>query len=131
MIPPIEYAITTEFIELNQLLKLCGLADSGGAGGALVSEGRVTVDGQVELRKRCKIRPGQEVRLGEASIRVRAADAEVIAAKQAARAARDLAKAAKPAQKKPATPKSGPWQARDGAPAGKPPARKRRRPTPA
>ncbi|MEZ4484160.1 MAG: RNA-binding S4 domain-containing protein [Syntrophotaleaceae bacterium] len=27
----------------------------------MVAEGNVTVDGQVELRKRCKIRPGQVV----------------------------------------------------------------------
>ena len=64
-----EYHITTEFIELNQLLKLCGLAESGGAGGALVSEGNVQVDGQPELRKRCKIRPGQVVQLGDARLR--------------------------------------------------------------
>jgi ribosome-associated protein len=75
-----EYRITTEFIELNQLLKLCGLAESGGAGGALVSAGNVHVDGQVELRKRCKIRPGQVVLLGDAQITVLLADAEAIAA---------------------------------------------------
>lgn len=65
-----EYPIHTEFIELNQLLKLCGLADSGGAGGALVSEGNVRVDGQPETRKRCKIRPGQVVELGDVRITV-------------------------------------------------------------
>lgn len=124
---PIEYAITTEFIELNQLLKLCGLAGSGGAGGALVSEGNVEVDGQVELRKRCKIRPGQVVRLGDALIRVTVADAETIAAKAAAHAAREEAKTSKPGRpsvsKRP--PASGaPWGSK---PQGKrPPSRQRR-----
>jgi ribosome-associated protein len=65
-----EYQITTEFIELNHLLKLCGLADSGGAGKVIVSEGRVKVDGKKELRMRCKIRPGQVVILGNTRILV-------------------------------------------------------------
>jgi len=56
-----EFALTREFIELNQLLKLCGLCDSGGSGKMLVASGAVTVDGAVELRKTCKIRAGQVV----------------------------------------------------------------------
>ena len=50
-----------EFVELNQLLKLIGLCDSGGAGKALVASGVVSVDGAVELRKTAKIRAGQRV----------------------------------------------------------------------
>ncbi|MBX9402160.1 RNA-binding S4 domain-containing protein [Lysobacter sp. BMK333-48F3] len=50
-----------DHVELNQLLKLVGLCDSGGAGKALVASGAVRVDGQVELRKTCKIRAGQRV----------------------------------------------------------------------
>ena len=50
-----------EYIELNQLLKLAGVCDSGGQGKQLVAEGRVKVDGQVELRKTNKIRAGQVV----------------------------------------------------------------------
>ena len=90
-----EYHITTEFIELNQLLKLCGIAESGGAGGAIVSEGNVMVDGQPELRKRCKIRPGQVVQLGDAQITVLLADAAVIAASQDAQSAKAKVKFAK------------------------------------
>jgi ribosome-associated protein len=59
-----------DHVELNQLLKLCGLADSGARGKHLVASGAVRVDGQVELRKTCKIRSGQRVRLGEVEIRV-------------------------------------------------------------
>ena len=62
-----------EFVELNQLLKLVGLVDSGGAGKQVVASGAVSVDGAVELRKTAKIRAGQEVRLGDAAIRVTAA----------------------------------------------------------
>jgi ribosome-associated protein len=50
-----------EFVELNDLLKLTGMCPSGGAAKMVIGEGCVTVDGQVELRKRCKIRPGQVV----------------------------------------------------------------------
>jgi ribosome-associated protein len=69
----IEFRLNREFVQLNQLLKLTGLADSGGAGKALVAGGGVSVDGSVELRKTCKIRVGQVVRLGDVEIRVVAA----------------------------------------------------------
>lgn len=60
-----------DHVELNQLLKLVGLCDSGGAGKAIVASGAVTVDGEVELRKTCKIRAGQIVVLDDVEIRVR------------------------------------------------------------
>jgi ribosome-associated protein len=66
----IEFQLRGEFVELNQLLKLTGVCDSGGAGKALVAEGVVFVDGQVELRKTAKIRAGQVVTLGDIQIRV-------------------------------------------------------------
>lgn len=59
-----------DHVELNQLLKLCGLAGSGGEGKHLVASGAVIVDGQVELRKTCKIRAGQHVQAGGQTIRV-------------------------------------------------------------
>lgn len=69
----IEFALNREFVQLNQLLKLTGLCDSGGAGKALVATGTVAVDGSVELRKTCKIRVGQVVTLGDVEISVVAA----------------------------------------------------------
>ena len=68
----IEFQLDRDHVELNQLLKLAGLCDSGGAGKALVASGAVSVDGIVELRKTCKIRDGQVVRVGDAEIRVTA-----------------------------------------------------------
>lgn len=56
-----EFTLTGDFIEVNQLLKLVGVCDSGGAGKALVAEGHVKVDGQPESRKTAKIRSGQVV----------------------------------------------------------------------
>jgi ribosome-associated protein len=67
----IEFHLKGEFVELNQLLKLEGLCDSGGAGKALVAEGLVLVDGKIELRKTCKIRTGSVVTLGDVEITVR------------------------------------------------------------
>lgn len=73
--PHLTFELDREFVELNQLLKLVGLCDSGGAGKALVADGLVTVDGQLERRKTCKIRAGQRVQFGDAVIEVVAAQA--------------------------------------------------------
>jgi ribosome-associated protein len=50
-----------EYIELNNLLKIMGLIDSGGMAKIVIAEGRVKVDGMIEQRRRCKIRTGQKV----------------------------------------------------------------------
>lgn len=64
------FALSGEYVELNQLLKLVGVCDSGGAGKMLVAEGRVSVDGVIESRKTAKIRSGQIVCCGSVRIRV-------------------------------------------------------------
>ena len=66
----ISFSLQGEYIELNQLLKVTGICDSGGAGKMIVAGGNVKVDGQQELRKTCKIRPGQVVSLGDIRISV-------------------------------------------------------------
>lgn len=68
-----EFSLEGEYVELNQLLKLNGLCDSGGAGKLIVASGKVKVDGKTELRKTCKVRAGQVVSLGDVTIRVHAA----------------------------------------------------------
>jgi ribosome-associated protein len=50
-----------EYIALNDLLKITGLCDSGGAAKTVIAGGKVKVGGQTELRKTCKIRNGQIV----------------------------------------------------------------------
>lgn len=64
----LEFQLNGEFVELNQMLKLVGLCDSGGAGKKLVASGAVSVDGQTEMRKTCKTRAGQVVTLGDVRI---------------------------------------------------------------
>lgn len=71
-----DFQMKGEFIPLDALLKATGLASSGGEAKALVAAGRVQVDGQRELRKRCKIRAGQVVSVAGTSIRVVAASTD-------------------------------------------------------
>jgi len=66
----IVFDLTSEFVELNQLMKLVGLVDSGGAGKNMVASGVVSVDGKQELRKTAKIRSGQTVAVGDIRINV-------------------------------------------------------------
>jgi len=57
-----EFALNNrEYIELNNLLKVLGLCDTGGMAKAAIAEGHVKVNGSVELRKRCKLRRGNTV----------------------------------------------------------------------
>jgi ribosome-associated protein len=64
------FELQGEYVELNQLLKLVGACESGGQGKQLVAEGLVRVDGEVELRKTCKIRVGQLVEFEDLTIEV-------------------------------------------------------------
>ena len=71
----IPFELRGAFIPLDALLKATGLAASGGTAKAIVADGQVQVDGQTELRKTCKIRPGQVVTLAGVRITVAAAPA--------------------------------------------------------
>lgn len=66
----LDFELQGNYVELNMLLKLTGLCDSGGAGKRLVAGGSVQVDGVTELRKTCKIHAGQRVRLDDTEIHV-------------------------------------------------------------
>nr|WP_062341002.1 RNA-binding S4 domain-containing protein [Herbidospora sakaeratensis] len=55
------FELDDEFIPLCDLLKYLSIAESGGEAKYLVAEGYVLVDGEVELRKRFKVRPGHVV----------------------------------------------------------------------
>lgn len=68
------FQLQGEFIELNVLLKLLALAPSGGAAKALIAEGAVSVDGEVETRTRRKLRCGNSVRVADEEIRIDAPD---------------------------------------------------------
>lgn len=76
----LHFELTGDYIELNNLLKIMGLCDSGGAGKNLVAQGNVRVDGMRELRKTCKIRAGQMVRIGDVQISVQMSEGSKITA---------------------------------------------------
>jgi ribosome-associated protein len=50
-----------EYIELKNLLKVAGLVETGGEAKAVITDGLVKVNGQVETRKANKIKPGMIV----------------------------------------------------------------------
>ena len=53
--------LESEFVELYKILKFEGLADSGGNAKQAIANGLVSVNGEVETRKRKKIRPGDQI----------------------------------------------------------------------
>jgi ribosome-associated protein len=65
-----DFVLTTEFIAVCDLLKIVGLADSGGRGKSMVAEGIVKVNGILEHRKTAKIRAGQYVSVENTQINV-------------------------------------------------------------
>jgi len=59
-------------IRLGQALKLSGLAESGGEARALVEDGAVTVNGEVETRRGRQLRHGDVVAVGGEALRIEA-----------------------------------------------------------
>ncbi|MFZ6051775.1 RNA-binding S4 domain-containing protein [Halocola ammonii] len=57
----IEFHIQGEYIELIKLLKALNLVSSGGEAKSVVEDGLIQVNGEVETRKRRKLKPGDQV----------------------------------------------------------------------
>lgn len=68
--PTVTFQLNAESIALCDLLKVTGVASSGGQGKVLVAAGQVTVDGQPESRKTAKIRAGHVVQCLDTRIEV-------------------------------------------------------------
>jgi len=66
-----EIAIRDEVIRLGQLLKLAGIADSGGEAKELLAAGGVIVNGAAETRRGRQLVDGDEVTAAGEAIRVR------------------------------------------------------------
>jgi len=62
--------IRGDTIRLGQALKLAGLADSGGAARALIEDGAVTVNGEVERRRGRQLHPGDVVAAEGENVRI-------------------------------------------------------------
>ena len=57
----IRFPLNGDFIELYKLLKFIQLVQSGGEAKMMVEEGLVKLNGETELRKRAKVKPGDLV----------------------------------------------------------------------
>ena len=66
----LEFKLDTEFIELNKLLKILSLVESGGQANNLITEGFVRYNGEVDTRKRLKLRKGDKIEFAEMFIRI-------------------------------------------------------------
>lgn len=64
------YLENEEYIALCDLLKLAGLAESGGQAKAVIAEGLVLRNGAVETRKTAKIRGGEVIEFDGAVLEV-------------------------------------------------------------
>ncbi|HWK28621.1 MAG TPA: RNA-binding S4 domain-containing protein [Solirubrobacter sp.] len=65
-----EFHARDGMIRLGQLLKAAGLVETGGEAKLVLAEGEVTVNGAPESRRGRQLHPGDEVTLGDASVRV-------------------------------------------------------------
>ncbi len=54
----INFTLTTDYIHLIQLLKATNILPSGGIGKMVVEDGLVKYNGEVDYRKRLKVRKG-------------------------------------------------------------------------
>ena len=62
--------IDTEFIKLDSFLKAVDAVCSGGEAKIIITEGMVLVNGETELRRGRKLRPGDRVETGGKSFQV-------------------------------------------------------------
>ena len=65
--------INKEPVELFKILKFEGIVSSGGQAKLVISDGQVTVNGEVETRKRRKMVDGDIIVFGEEELQVRLA----------------------------------------------------------
>ncbi len=59
-----------DYIQLNQLLKLLGLVESGGEANVRIDGGEVVVNGKLEHRRRNKLKAGDQVEYGKNVIKI-------------------------------------------------------------
>lgn len=65
-----EFKIEGEYIELIQLLKALGIAETGGHAKYIVEKEEVVRNGEVETRKRAKLVPGDIIEIDDIRIKL-------------------------------------------------------------
>ena len=66
----LDFTLIEEYIELNKLLKILCLVESGGQANQLISKGVVLYNGEIDLRKRIKLKKGDEIIFLETLIKI-------------------------------------------------------------
>ena len=64
------FELTQEYIELIKLLKLTGIAETVGMAKALVEDEQVSCNGQIDTRKRLKVRKGDIIEVLDQKINI-------------------------------------------------------------
>lgn len=64
------FELKNDFIELIKLLKITGIAESGGSAKKMVENKMILHNGNVEERKRLKVKKGDQVSVGEILINI-------------------------------------------------------------
>lgn len=65
-----DFELTQEYIELIKLLKLTGIAESGGEAKKIVEEEQVHYNGKIDTRKRLKVRKGDTIHVFDHQINI-------------------------------------------------------------
>ena len=63
-------SIVTEYIKLDSLLKLAALVGTGGEAKYVISEGMVTVNGEVCTQRGKKLHPGDRVSFADSELEI-------------------------------------------------------------
>ena len=66
----IDFQLNGDYIELIQLLKATGIAETGGHAKMIVENGLITRNGEIELRKRAKLISGDIIVLEDIEITI-------------------------------------------------------------
>ena len=70
IIDMINFELETDLITLNQLLKVVGIAETGGHAFEMIDAGMVSVNGEKETRRRKKLHKGDIVEIDEEQIKI-------------------------------------------------------------
>lgn len=65
-----EFKITDEYIELYKLIKAADLVDSGAEAKQIIADSHVFRNGELETRKRAKIKAGEVITIGDVTLSV-------------------------------------------------------------
>lgn len=68
------FKLKSEYIELVKLIKLLGIAETGGHAKNMIDDGEVMLNGIRESRKRAKLRPGDKIEMAEITILIEAGE---------------------------------------------------------